>query len=234
MANRGRPPKVDHLRESFIKDIDSAKNLVLKVKSVAGINPNSSTPRIHVKHAQRVTELAFMGVVASWEDFLEQVLVRYLAGAKTDSGYQPSLRIGVTASISHSYEIIMGDPKFNPYKNYIGFGSPNDVLNVAKLYINHGQPFQNAMNPKIEMLKNAVKIRNRTAHSSTKCINDFVETARKMLDQEKLKQSYRPANLLEAKAERGFGRSAKDRGITFFEAFMEMYENLAKSIVPVS
>lgn len=228
----GRPPKVDHLRESFLENIESAKNLVNKVKSVSAINPNSSTPRIHVKHAQRVTELAFMGVVASWEDFLEQVLVRYLAGAKTDSGYQPTLRMGSTSGISHSYEVIMGDPKFNPNKNYIGFGAPKDVLDAAKLFLNHGQPFQNAMHPKIENLKHAVKIRNRTAHSSSKCISDFVETAKKMLGKEKLTQSYRPANLLDAKAERGFGQAVKQRNITYFEAFMEMYEDMAKSIVP--
>ncbi len=232
MGKAGRPPKVDHLRESFIKDIASARSLVAKIKSVAAINPNSSTPRIHVRHAQRVVELAFMGVVASWEDFLEQVLVRYLAGAKTDSGYQPTLRMGATSGIAHSYEVIMGDPKFNPYKNYIGFGSPNDVINAAKLFLDHGQPFQNVIHPKIETLKNAVRIRNRTAHSSSKCITDFVDTAKKMLGQDKLRQSYRPADLLEAKAERGFGNSAKDRGITYFEALMEMYEDLAKGIVP--
>jgi len=232
MAKRGRPPKVDHLRVSLIRDITSARNLVNSVKASSGINPKSSIPRIHVKHAQRVIELAFMGVVAAWEDFLEQVLVRYLAGAKTDSGYQPSLRIGATSGIAHSYEVLMGDPKFNPSKNYIGFSAPVDVIDAAKLFLDHGQPFQNALNPKVDMLKNAIKIRNRSAHSSDKCITDFVNTAKQILNVNKLKQSYRPANLLDAPAQRGFGQSVQQRNITYFEAFMEMFEDLANKIVP--
>ena len=84
-------------------------------------------------------------------------------------------------------------------------------------------------------MKHATKIRNRVAHGSTKCIEDFKKTAKHHLSiakNGKLKQGYRVADLLRDKAVRHFGNEAKNKDWTFFEAYLDMYDTLAATIVP--
>lgn len=78
----GRPPAVDHLLDRFIAASRSARDLVQKVSTLSSLNPNTSQQRLHPEQARRVVELAFLGLVSWWDEFLEQTFARYLAGAK--------------------------------------------------------------------------------------------------------------------------------------------------------
>lgn len=80
----------------------------------------------------------------------------------------------------------------------------------------------------------ATKIRNRVAHSSAKCKADFKVVALRLLMLQaggKLKQSYTAGNLLLAPTTSVFG-SLHNAGVTIFEAFIRMYEDLANAVVP--
>ena len=231
----GRPPKVDHIRDSFVGAIESAGKLYTSVLAVSGINPAIQGPRLHSEHVRRVVELAFLGVVGSWEEFLELTLVRYIAGAKCDGGYRPTLRLGKAADIRHAYHLVAGDSYFDPSNGFIGLSDPRKTVNIAKLFFEGGRPYANALQKKQDRLIDAVRLRNRVAHSSTKSREDFKRTARTLLnlgEEGRLSQGFRVGDLLVATADRHFGRSAADRGITFFQAFMEMFSTLALRIVP--
>ena len=87
----GRPPKVDHVRNGLLSEANSARNLVARVLALPrGVREGE----LHPKHARQIVELAFMGVVSAWDEFLERTLVRYVAGAVTDSGYAPTAYSG--------------------------------------------------------------------------------------------------------------------------------------------
>ena len=88
----GRQTKVNHIRDGFLSSIDSALKLYSSVQAMGTVRQSKTCPKLHVEHVRRVIELAFMGMVAGWEDFLEQTVVRYLTDAKTDSGFAPKLR----------------------------------------------------------------------------------------------------------------------------------------------
>jgi hypothetical protein len=232
----GRPPKVDQMLMEFLRALSSAENLYEQVQKVATVRATASHPRLHVKQVRRVVELAFMGLIAAWEDFLEGTLVRYVAGAKTKSGFKPNLRVGAAKSIEHAYQLVTGDPDHDSSKHYVSWNDPNAIGKLAKVLFEAGRPFAgNLDGTHCQSLKDAVKLRNRVAHSSEKCREDFKEVARRfngLAKGGKLSQSYRVGDLLLSKAVRCFGDRARDKGWTIFEAYCEMYKELAKRIVP--
>lgn len=233
----GRPPKVGHVRDTFLKETRSARDLVISVQQVATINPAVRGPRLHTEQARRVIELAFLGLISSWEEFLEQSFVRYLAGADSENGYKAPLRLGKSTDIAHSYHLISGDPSFDPSKSYSKFGDPKWVIAISKNYFNLGVPYAPILNSNIEILQYAVKLRNRVAHNSHKCRGDFKKTARAHLglaNGAPLSQGYSVGDLLSSPARRFFGQRARDNDWTYFYAYATKLRSIAKRICPKS
>lgn len=231
----GRPPKVGHVRDAFMRESKSARDLMLAVQQVAAINPNAGGARLHPEQARRVIELAFLGLISSWEEFLEQSFVRYLAGAKSDDGSSAPLRLGQSSGIPHSYHLISGDPSFAPERNYSKFGDPKWVIAISKNYFAFGAPYAALLQANVEILQHAVKLRNRVAHSSTKCREDFKRSAKAHLGLAEgagLTQGYSVGDLLLSPANRLFGHEARDRNWTFFYAYAVKLRQMARHICP--
>ena len=134
--------------------------------------------------------------------------------------------------ISATYHVISGDPNYDPESGYLKFSDPRWVVDSAKLYFDAGRPYATAMTPKLDRLKDAVKLRNRVAHASAKCRAEFKTVALAFLVPANgaLSQGYRVGDLLLAPAVRHFGPAAQNG--TFFKAFAETYRSLAGSMVP--
>jgi hypothetical protein len=232
---RGAPPKVDHVRDDFIYQIDSAQALVLAVKPLEAIHPNA--PRsLHSKHVRRVEELAFLGVCGAWEEFLERSMVRYMAGAKTSSGFAPTLSLGKCQNIPHAYQVVSGDPDHDPLKHFLTWTNPPAVVKLGRIFFKQGEPFTCAITKRFAPLKLAVRIRNRVAHASEKCKDDFKSAALSLLGRastDKLGQGYRVGDLLNEPVPAAiFGSTTASSSATVFQAYMQMYRELAKAIVP--
>ncbi len=228
----GRPPKVDHVKTTFFREIKAAEDLVIKVRGLAGgINRNAASG-LHPKHVRQVIELVFMGVVASWEEFLEMALVRYVAGAKTNANYAPTPKFGSASSIAHAYQVLSNNPNFDQLKDYLKVSDPRWVTNTADfLFSAHG--FADIKN-NVALLKHASAIRNRVAHSSGKCRADFRATAIHFLQptNDKLTQGYGPGDLLNTAVARHFGQPAIQAQKTYFSAYADLYKSLADKVVP--
>lgn len=228
----GRPAKVQHVRTTFESECSSARALVAAILAVPPKVRPSPKPGLHPKYAQQVVELAFMAVVAAWEEFLEDSLVRYVAGAKSTSGYKPTPKFGIASGILHAYQILSQDSKFDPTRDYLKVTDPNWVRNSASFIFSvHSYTH---LNTKTDLIKHASAIRNRVAHSSEKCRTDFKATAIYFLQPAngKLTQGYTPGKLLLSNVQRHFGQAAVQKGLTVFEAYLQMYESLAKQIAP--
>jgi len=228
----GRPPKVDHVRDSFLREISSARTLTSAILALPQkVNPAVDIG-VHPKHTRQVVELAFMGIVAAWEEFLERSLVRYLAGARTDSGYRPTHKFGQAKNINHAYEVLSQDPAYDPQKRYLKVTEPKWVWKSADFFFRK-HPYS-CVRDKADLLKHASSIRNRVAHSSEKCRADFKATAVYFLQPPNatLTQGYGPGNLLLEPVRRHFGQKAVQRGDNHFHAYADLYEWLAKQIVP--
>lgn len=230
-----RPPKVDHVRDEFINAVDSAVKLYDQVQKVGTVHASTKCERLHAQHVRRVIELAFMGTVSSWEEFIEQTMVRYLAGAAPHSGSRPGLKIGAAKTIRHAYQVLTADPDHDPMKNYISWNNPTAVAKRATLYFDGGAPYATPLKRYEANLQDAVKLRNRVAHSSRKCREDFKLVARRFRNDGpngRLPQGYRVGDLLLEKAVRHFGTTARNQGLTFFEAYCDLFKAAARDIVP--
>lgn len=231
----GRPPKVAQIKAVFLKAVDSAEKLVASARALSAVNPNVKHPRLHAEQTRRVVELAFLGLVSNWEEFLEQTFTRYMAGAKSPNGFSPEFRLGTAADIAHSYHVISGDSGFDPKSSYSKFGEPRWVINTARIYFESGSPYSPRMQAYIEPLQSAVKIKNRVAHSSEKCREDFKKVAKAHLGLQqtaKLKQGYTVGDLLVAKPVAVFKTSLQAKYQTYFETYCDLYRYLATQIVP--
>lgn len=190
---------------------------------------------LHVEHVGQVVELAFMGMCAQWETFLEDSMVRYLAGATPTTGVGPHLRMAKCTDLSHAYQVLSGKPIFDPSSDFMSWTNAGTVIDRAKVFLRGGEPYASAITPCKEELKRAVQLRNRVAHASQKCINDFKAAANFYLAPKKVKQAYRVADLLGELQKKCFAfLPAPPAGTTrdYFAAHAEMLRMLARQIVP--
>lgn len=228
----GRPPKLTHVRDSFLKEITTARGLVATMLSLPQqVHPNAPNG-IHPKHVRQVVGLAFMGVIAAWEEFLERTLVRYVAGATADSGYTATPKFGRAQDIAHAYELLSQDPNYDPLKHYLKVSDARWVWRTADFFFAHHH--YGLLTSKADLLTNANRIRNRVAHDSDKCKADFKTAAVWFLQpvNGQLTRGYSPGELLLATATRNFGNQINAANVSHFEAYMRMFESLANGIVP--
>jgi hypothetical protein len=209
--------------------LGSAQALVDSARRVETVRTSPATPRLHSKQVRRVIELAFMGVVAEWEEFLEQTLVRYMCGAKATGGV-PTLRLGRCKSIQHAYQLISADPDYDPLKKYINLSSPEQVRKKVGMYLERGGTYSAPLTKYNEALLYAVKIRNRVAHSSSMANKKFIETAKTLLGSNRLRQGFRVGDLL-LEAPRNVANIPQSFP-NYFESLMEMFKEIANSIAP--
>lgn len=224
------PPKVDHVRDTFRKEVSKAEALTQSVLALPQqVHPNAPQG-IHPKHARQVVALAFMGMISAWEEFLERTLVRYIAGAITTGGYRPALKVGQASSIEHAYQVISQKSNYDPEKDYLKVSDPGWVLSTCEFFF-RVHPYGCIRN-NADLIKKANLIRNRVAHHSTKCKTDFKTVALHFMQFQngKLPQSYGPGNLLLEQATRHFGQQAQNGN--YFTACARRFEWMANQIVP--
>lgn len=228
----GRPPEVAHVKRAFVGEISSARSLVGAVRGLPAKVRPSNAVGIHPKYVQQVVELAFMGVVAAWEEFLERSLVRYVAGARSPNGNLPSLKFGQANNIQHAYELLSQDANYDPQKHYLKVTDSRWVRRTADFFFSAHT--YTCLQNQVDLLKHASNIRNRVAHSSEKCRADFKETAVHFLQPANgaLSQGFGPGALLLQPIQRHFGQQAVQAGLNHFDGYVNLYESLANQVVP--
>jgi len=222
------------VRSTLIGAVGSSLNLFATVESFCkrtygGMHDEPLYP----SQARRVVGLAFLASLAAWEEYVEAVFVRYLAGASAPSGYTPTPRGGTAVGIDHSYELITGSLGFDPDTSILSWSSPNRVIERSEIFFYQGQPFKGAIGKWNKQLQDASKIRNRVAHASSKCRSEFKSVALQHLGRDpkaKLSQGFSAGDLLLDTGQRGF--PASNPAITYFEAYMNMFLDLADRLTP--
>src|ERR1700730_6770477 len=124
--NPGKALSPDKIKEDFVYQIEVAERLRQAVIPLGAIKKTTAKP-IHITHVRKIVELSFMGVVAAWEEFLEGAMVRYLAGAKTASGYSAPLAVGKADGLDHAYQVVSQDADYDRSKHYLSWTSPREV-----------------------------------------------------------------------------------------------------------
>lgn len=229
------PPKLEPIRVHFIGRIDAAEKLVESVRKLSAVKGAGKGSSLHVEHVGQVVELAFMGMCAQWETFLEDTMLRYVAGAVPVASNTFQLRLAKSSDLSHAFQLLSGKPSFNPESDFMSWTNGGAVIERAKVFLRGGEPYAEAITDFGEELRRAFQLRNRVAHSSQKSIKDFKQAASFYLGPGKVKQSFRVADLLKATQSKSFTKlTPVPAGATrdYFSAHAEMFRHLARKIVP--
>ena len=188
---------------------------------------------MHPKQARRVIALAFISLVAAWEDFVQGAFVRYMVDASSPAGYRPALRVGPCKTLRHAVEVLTGRPGFNLANRYLSWTKWSGVTSLASLHFLMGRPFSSVNIGLIQALNDGHIIRNRVAHSSQKARQDFLEVSRRFLglaENAKIVQGYDVGTLLLETDVRGFGQM--DREDNYFLQYCYLFTQLAEVLCP--
>jgi hypothetical protein len=227
--------KITTVKKAFHSDLSSSVTLFAAIKpftdksktydAIQGWEP------LHHAQAMRVVALAFMNIVAAWEEFVQSTFIRYMAGATSGNGYRPKLRVGPCSSLRHAGQILTRRTDFDFESDFISWSSWGEVTNRAALFFEEGRPFSSIVERDKQRLKDAVTIRNRVAHASGKSRAEFIKVAKLHLGlqlRSKLRQGYTVGQLL-LEQPRTFGPSGAN---SYFEAYVEFFTRLSDILAP--
>lgn len=229
-----RAPALKTVVNTFVTRVSSSVDLYNAVQPFATGSWDSINgwEPLYPAQARRVISLAFLSVVVGWEDFVESCFIRYLAGASSPSGYKPQLRLGPCKSLLHAYEVASGIKGFDPKKNYLNWSNWREVEDKAIIFFENGEPFSQLTPQERQRLVDAFCVRNRIAHGSRKCQQDFVKLAKQHLGlspASPLRQGFDVGNLLLEVSSRGFGQCKPQ---AFFMQYMNLFREIAHDVAP--
>lgn len=195
----------------------------------------------HPRVAAKVVGLAFLNAVTAWEQFLEDVFLRYLSGAASPSGYQPALRLGPCHGTAHASQVLEmagareGSLRTGRWSDY-GW-----VVATSHVFFGRGEPFTLISPRWRERLSDATALRNRVAHSSDRARRRFKPVAAKFLGlatTAPLPRGMSPGRLLvEGDPRRAFDATwlnkCEHTWGDLFEAYISMYSETSSQLVPV-
>ncbi|HMN05247.1 MAG TPA: hypothetical protein PKD45_05930 [Flavobacteriales bacterium] len=211
--------------------IQTARNIIKCTEQFVSAG-KPKEPHIPVTYMTKIVELAFLGVMAAWEEFLENTMTRYLIGARTKTGKGPKLKIGHAIALDEAIAIVGLNPEYDPKRHIITWTSTTTIKARAKFFFVGGEPYVTALENNEALIQWAVAIRNRIAHKSKKCKAAFKDAALNFIKGPNLPSSYSPGKLLRSTATKNFSKEINQADITVFEAFMKTFEGMAEKIVP--
>ncbi len=199
-------------------------------------NENPYQPRV----AQKVVGLAFLSVVAAWDEFVEGLFLGYLAGGQAKAGCAPTLILGPCRNRAHAARVLGavsgGDPQ-----RLLRWSDWSWVTHVASVYFRGGAPFTLLTEPIVTRLRDGQIIRNRVAHDSAKARRQFKKCANQLLgeaDDRPLPRGFTPGEFLACIPLSGqfpsFDIYPSDDHTwgDFFECFVSMYFEAAMMLCP--
>lgn len=175
-----RKPLLTTVVNEYVDSVINAMNVYVNAEKLLNKKFFESINGYEVfspKEAKNIISMAFFQVVVKWEILIENIFIRYVAGAKSPSGKSPKLLLNSAKNLEHSYKIISGKHNFKPENDHINFGDWNKTCEAAKVFFEKGEPFTSLTKEEINCLKEIKIIRNRIAHSSKKCKNQFKKLA---------------------------------------------------------
>ncbi|MBL8820338.1 MAG: hypothetical protein JNL58_30220 [Planctomyces sp.] len=230
-----KKPSLITIRKQFDARMTASEELFGAVRTFADGTWHSINgwEALYPGQARQVVALSFMHLIISWEDLVEAAFVRYLVGSSSPSGWKPTLRIGTASSLDHAYQLVSGSASFRRGADYMTWSNWKDVIERAKLFFARGEPFSLLTQLERDRLTDAVKLRNRVAHASSKSKTDFIELAKRHLGVGaggKLPQGFGVGQLLIDTSAKCFGNTV--RNDTYFGLYHGMLNAAANKLCP--
>jgi len=138
------------------------------------IDPASDPTRIHIRRRELMAGLGLLRIQVAWEIFLEDAFTRYMCGARSPSGYRPTLLSSAEKDIGSACSRLLGSQRFLSW-------SALKANERAQEYFAEGEPFSTALSAVTHVLDEVNDIRNWFAHSSQYAARQFQQVVRSHL-----------------------------------------------------
>lgn len=122
------------------------------------ISSLKGSQRLKREYVHSMYESSFLKVFTSWERFLENCFVAYLAGASANK-FKPTIYLKKITK-KHALDILSGT------KDYPDWTNIDDVCKLARLYFRNGVPFVQPLREIETYFIDIKKVRNAIAHIS--------------------------------------------------------------------
>jgi len=162
---------VQHCLRTLTRNIQEAQLLLQEARSFRIILPNGNARHIGTHRVELLAGLALLRMHLSWEDFIESVFVRYMCGAKSASGFSPTLILSPEPNIVSATATLLHPTPTHTYL-YLNWNVKN-ISSWASRHFFHGEPFALAIGAFRQTLEDISAVRNVFAHRSTFAIGNF-------------------------------------------------------------
>lgn len=229
------------IRLSFYRAIDTAFRIYGPTRqdcvwNYESINESTFHPRV----ASKIVGLSFLSVVVAWEEYLQDSFLRYMAGARSETGYSPKLRIGKCTNSTHAAQILSGNKNMIEAVRFMRWNDYEWVLGKAEIFFQRAEPYSRVSGRFKQRLKDAQVIRNRVAHSSSAARNHFKRMVNTNIGSPRdsaLDPGFSPGRYLiynkpEIVFDKTWLETKECQWPDIFECYIHMYLELACTITP--
>jgi hypothetical protein len=123
-----------------------------------------------------IAEIALVKLFISWEDFLEETFVRYLAGASSMGGRKPPRLVAVSGTDA-ARRILYS----NTSRGYLNWTNAGEIVKRAEAYFRDGEPYSTPIRSITSEIDEMTVIRNRIVHESDVARKKFSSLIRSKL-----------------------------------------------------
>lgn len=144
------------------------------------LEPLSSQNQGNSRRVMKCQEIAFLGVLSAWENFLEATFLRYMTGAVCDVVDLPTLRFGPVPTLIKAGQLLRQNASEGK-EAYLTF-SVEKLKTRVKLYFEGGIYINFIQKTNyLSILGDAEILRNHTAHESKSAKEKMKRLRRKLI-----------------------------------------------------
>lgn len=225
-----RPTSFNTPKNDWNAESRAAKELFDKAIALRG----PGKKHLPTKQANLLQGLAFMRLCHAWENYLESSLLRYSVGVVSTVTPAPTLNPSCRrSSLETAFSMLSGGRASSTY--YLTLSTPPQITTISSSVFATNDPYRFLSTvPYRDHLIDAVAIRNRVAHSSSKCKAEYkrvVNTFRGRAIATSIGQGCSAGEFVaESLATARFpGATA---GTTVFEQYLAFFQHCVNKITP--
>lgn len=164
---------VEYCLRNLDENISKALNLLSEINDYRVVQPTGKLIKISSRQREVFAAISLLRMHLAWEDYIENVFIRYLCGGRTSSGYSPIL-IGTGIPVRNmrmAISLLLGTSNFLNW-------SPTHIESRARHFFSLGEPFVSTINTARNSLTQMNIVRNRFAHRSEYASVEFINVVR--------------------------------------------------------
>ncbi len=234
----GRPATLSAPRRAWNATLSECRNLFAIASPIAkrGVKTSAATGFVGAP-ARQVVGLAFLRLVGAWELYLEEVFLRYMVGVRTSSGQSVVTPASRAGRIEDAFAVLAAAGGFTGtrYTCYLNWTDWDEIKKRARAHFVSNDPFRSTLQGHTKpLVKSAFAIRHRVAHSSKKARAEFKRIALGFgagVTSTTLPKGFMVGDLLVLAPNNQFPAAYRTHQ-TIFEAYAQLFEDLAQGVAP--